>query len=101
MLGQVFCLRNVVLEVVKLLEVRLSGSVQRVRGVSYVYAAWVQGGSSLLRYHNVHQNDNDYHHRVFNWRTGDEVLYETLQRSQFPTLVEVLDEMEAVVAAYE
>ena len=101
MRGNVFCLRNVVLEVVKLLEVRRSGGTQRVRGMSYVYAAWVQGDSPLLRYHNVHQNDNHYHHRVFNWRTGDQVFYETLERYQFPTLAEVLDEMDAVVAHFE
>ena len=55
----------------------------------------------MLRYHNTHLNDDDYHHRVFNWRTGDEVLYERLERHQFPTLAEVLDEVQAVYLAYK
>ena len=100
MRGQVFCLKNVVLEVEKHLETQLSGGVRKVKGLSYIYAAWVQGIRPLLRYHNVHQRDSDYHHRVFNWRTGDQVLYETLKRYQFPTLFEVLDEMEVVFAVY-
>ena len=44
----------------------------------------------------MHRNDSDYHHRVFNWRTGEQVLHETLERYQFPTLSEVLDEVQAV-----
>ena len=54
-----------------------------------------------MRYHNVHRNDDDYHHRVFNWGTGDEVLYERLERHQFPTLGEVLDEVQAAYLAFE
>lgn len=84
-----------------MLETRLQGHAKRVRGFSYVYVAWVQGHHPILRYHNIHERDADYHHRVFNWRTGKEVSYETLQRFQFPTLSEVLDEVERAVAAFE
>ena len=55
------------------------------------------GGHPVLRYHNVHINDEDYHHRVFDPQTGDPVLYERLERYQFPTMTEVLDEIEKVV----
>lgn len=92
--GQVYCLRDVVLEVENLMAVRYSGSQRRVRTESFRYAAWIRGGHSILRYHNIHWSDNDYHHRAFDPRTGKEILYETLQRYQFPTFTEVLDELE-------
>ena len=47
----------------------------------------------LLRYHNIHERDDDYHHRIFSPHTGKEVCYERLERHQFPTLSEVLDEL--------
>ena len=100
--GQVFCLDDVVVRVTKYLETnRTSRGLLRVRGFSYRYVAWVEGHHALLRYHNRHLDDDDYHHRVFNWRTGDEVLYERLERHQFPTLAEVLDEVQAVYLAYK
>ncbi len=73
----------------------------QIRGKTYRYAAWVSGHHSLLRYHNTHLHDEDYHHRVFNWRTGEEVLYERLERYQFPTLSEVLDEVQAAYNAFK
>ena len=90
------CLRNVVLEVENRLEMRNFGQLLRVRGYSFRYAAWVQHGAPVLRYHNIHQADDDYHHRVFDPRTGEEILYERLHRHQFPTFGEVLDELEIV-----
>ncbi len=88
-------------EVEKYLETKRTGGIRRVRAYLYRYAAWVEGRHPVLRYHNIHTADDDYHHRVFNWRTGKEVLRETLERSQFPTLSEVLDEVEQVVEAFE
>lgn len=85
----------------KELETRMTGPLLQVRGKTYRYVAWVQGHHALLRYHNIHLNDDDYHHRVLNWRTGEEVLYETLERHQFPTLSEVLDEVQAVYHAFK
>ena len=94
--GQVYCLQGVVLEVENRLEMRYSGHLLRVRGYSFRYSAWMQGGGPILRYHNIHQYDDDYHHRVFNPRTGEEILYERLHRRQFPTFSEVLDELEII-----
>lgn len=99
--GQVYCLHDVVLEVENRFEMRYSGQLLRVRGYSFRYAAWVQHGESALRYHNIHQNDDDYHHRVFDPRTGEEILYERLHRHQFPTFSEVLDELEIVAGLLE
>ncbi len=99
--GYVYCLNDVVIRVKKYMATnRTNQGLLRVRGFSYRYAAWVLGHNSLLRYHNIHLYDDDYHHRVFNWRTGEEVLYEKLERYQFPTLGEVLDEVQAVYLAY-
>ena len=99
--GQVFCLRGVVLEVEKVMEVRYTGGQRRVRTMSFRYAAWVRGGSSVLRYHNIHRGDNEYHHRVFDPVTGQEVFYEPLQRYQFPIFTEVLDELEVIIRPLE
>ena len=100
--GSLFCLNDVVIRVRKFLETqRIGRGLLRVRGFSYRCVAWVQNHHPLLRYHNTHLNDDNYHHRVFNWRTGDEVLYETLERHQFPTLSEVLDEVQAVFLAFK
>ncbi len=94
--GDVHCSRGVTLRVEKRFESRYSGGLRRIRCYSYRYAAWVTGGNPVLRYHNVHQNDDDYHHRVFDPLTGEEVFYERLERYQFPLFNEVLDEIELV-----
>lgn len=94
--GRVYCLRDMVLEVEKVMDVQYSGGQRRVRTVSFRYAAWISGGHPVLRYHNTHRGDDDYHHRVFDPRTGVQILRETLQRYQFPDFSEVLDEMEII-----
>lgn len=55
----------------------------------------------VLRYHNIHERDTDFHHRVYDPLTGEQVLYETLERHQFPTLSEVIDEIEEVTRVLE
>ena len=54
------------------------------------------GEHLLLKYHNLHQDPNEYIHRVYDPVSGDEVFYEILERYQFPTLPEVLDELEII-----
>ena len=76
------------------------GNVPKVRGKSYRYVAWVRGGHPVLRYHNLHEDERDYIHRVFDPRTGQLAGYETLRRFQFPTLAEVIDEIERVLEIY-
>ena len=99
--GRVYCFRGVVLEVEKWYESHYFGTLRRVRCYSYRYAAWVEGGHPALRYHNVHRNDDEYHHRVFNPLTGVETGYETLLRYQFPVFTEVLDELELITRVLE
>jgi hypothetical protein len=48
----------------------------------------------VLKYHNWHQNPDDYIHRVYDPDAGEEVFNETLTRFQFPVFTEVLDEAE-------
>lgn len=99
--GQVFCRRGVILEVEKRLRVSYSGGQIRVRGFSYRYVAWVENLGPVLRYHNLHANPDEYHHRVFDPHTGNQIGYETLQRHQFPTFSEVLDELEILTRDLE
>ncbi len=94
--GRVYCFQSVALEMEKWYESQYFGHLRKVRCYSYRYAAWVQGGHRVLRYHNVHRNDAEYHHRVFNPLTGEEAGYERLFRYQFPLFTEVLDELELV-----
>ena len=92
--GQVNCLKGVVLEVSKWFDARYFGRTLRVLCHTYAYIGWLPGEHLLLKYHNLHSDRNEYIHRVYDPATGDEVLYEELQRYQFPTFSEVLDELE-------
>ena len=99
--GKVYCKRNVILNVEKTLETTHTGGVLKVRGSSYLYVAWIARGgdaqpTKVLRYHNIHERDYDYHHRVFDPLTGEATGYEKLERYQFPTLSEVIDEIEII-----
>ena len=94
--GQVYCLRGVILEVEKRLRVSYASGQRRVRGFSYRYAAWIENIGPLLRYHNLHENPDEYHHRVLDPHTEDTIFYEMLHRHQFPTFSEVLDELEII-----
>ena len=65
-----------------------------IRCRSYNYVGYVPGRHLLLKYHNLHADSDAYIHRVYDPTTGRDALYETLQRYQFPTFPEVLDELE-------
>ena len=72
-----------------------------MRGFSYRYAAWVENLGPVLRYHNLHEDPNEYHHRVLDPYTEDTIFHETLHRHQFPTFSEVLDELELITRSLE
>ena len=99
-IGQVHCLRSVVLDVEKLFETRKVGSknLMQIRGISYRYIAWIPNGHLVLKYHNLHEDPGGYHHRAYDCHTGQEILYERLTRAQFPIFTEVLDEMDSLTA---
>lgn len=84
-----------ILQVTKKLDIRYDGRRRMyVRCQSYNYVGFVPGRHLLLKYHNLHADPNEYIHRVYDPTTGEEMLYETLHRYQFPTFSEVLDELE-------
>ena len=60
--------------------------------------AWLPGEHLLLKYHNLHRDRDEYHHRIYDPRTGEEVFHETLERYQFPVMTEVLDELQTLTA---
>ena len=103
--GYVFCKQGVVLEVQKRLEKKMVAGRVQVRGLQYRYVAWIPRDSSprgtpVLRYHNIHVSDEDYHHRVFNPQTGEQLLYEKLERSQFPVMSDILNEIAVILECY-
>ena len=94
--GGVHCQKDVILEVEKWFESRYFGQTLRVRCHTYVYIGWLLGEHLLLKYHNVHRDRNEYHHRIYDPATGDEVFHEVLERHQFPIFTEVLDELQTL-----
>ena len=99
--GDIYCLRGVALAVDKRLQTRYFGRTLEVRTYHYRYAAYLRGRHNLLRYHNTHQSDNDYHRVEFNPLTGALVRRSTMPRRQFPVLSEVLDELETMTRMLE
>ena len=98
--GYVPCQKNVLLQVTKELSIRYDNRGRMfVRCHSYRYIGIVPGRHLLLKYHNLHDNPDDYIHRVYDPATGQQALYEVLQRYQFPTFPEVLDELEYLARA--
>lgn len=79
------------------LEVKKSGvfdrATRRVRMDRYLYAAYLPGDASLLRYDNAHGTDG-YHKHVFDPATNRETAKVDLARHEFPVMHEVLDEIE-------
>lgn len=96
-----YCLRGAILEVEKKLQVIYSRGQRRVRTFSYRYVGWIENVGPVLRYHNLHEDPNEYHHRVLDPYTEETVFYEMLHRHQFPTFSEVLDELELLTRSLE
>ena len=94
--GTVACRKSVALEVEKWFDLQYFGNTLRVRCHTYVYIGWLRGEHLLLKYHNLHEDPDEYHHRVYEPVTGEQVFHEVLERHQFPTFPEVLDELERI-----
>ncbi len=94
--GQVRCCKTVVLAVEKWFDTQYFGNTLRVRCHTYTYVAWLPGEHLLLKYHNLHEDRDEYHHRVYDPATGVEIFHEVLQRYQFPIFTEVLDELQII-----
>lgn len=95
--GFVQCQNGVVLEVTKNFQARYDNRGRMfIRCYLYRYIGVVPGRHLLLKYHNLHANHDHYVHRVYDPVTGAELFNEVLQRHQFPTFPEVLDELESL-----
>ncbi len=94
--GTVTCRKSVELEVEKWFDSRYFGHTLRVRCHTYVYIGWLRDEHLLVKYHNLHHDPDEYIHRVYDPATGAEIFNEVLERYQFPTLPEVLDELEII-----
>ena len=62
-----------------------------------LYHFKISGKHTILRYDNGHTPD-DYHRHVFDVKTGDLLIRESLCREDFPVLPEILDELERMFA---
>ena len=51
-----------------------------------------------MKYHNLHRDRDEYHHRIYDPTTGEEIAHEVLKRYQFPLFTEVLDELQILSA---
>ena len=80
------------------LSIRVNARNQtEVRGLRYRYHVRVGGRGNLLRYDNSHGFD-EFHRHEYVFPTEDQKPLETLTREEFPTLIEVIDEVQARAA---
>ena len=94
--GEVLCLAGVVIRVLKDFAVRVNARNQEeVRGLRYRYHVHIPRRANLLRYDNSHGPD-EFHRHEYDFATQEEKPVEMLTREQFPTLIEVLDEVQAM-----
>ena len=78
------------------LSIRVNARNQtEVRGLRYRYHVRVGGRGNLLRYDNSHGFD-EFHRHEYVFPTEDQRPLETLTREEFPTLIEVIDEVQAM-----
>ena len=95
MAGFVQCRQSVLLEVTNEFETAYDYNGRMfVRCYRFRYVGILPSRHLLLKYHNLHADSDDYIHRVYAPTGGGEVFDEHLQRYQFPTFPEVLDELE-------
>ena len=94
--GQVICAGDVIIEIEKYLTVRLNSRNQiEIRGRRYRYHVQIPGRGNLFRYDNSHGFD-EFHRHEYVFPTEDQRPLETLTREEFPTLIEVIDEVQAM-----
>ena len=95
--GTVVCNAGIVILVEKYLALRVHRGVEQARAYRYSYNAYIPGRGNVLRYDNAHLDaPDDYHRHEYDLATGEQLRLEILTREQFPTLIEVVDELEAI-----
>lgn len=92
------CSGEVTVEVVKDLDARVNARNEtEVRGTRYGYHDYIRGEGNLLRYDNSHGPD-EFHRHQYLFPTQRERPVEMLTREEFPTLIEVIDEVQAMAS---
>jgi hypothetical protein len=84
--GRIQCAYGVEIAVTKQLDVLRNQNGYMVKGRLYNYQAWFSDTEhQILRYDNSH-DENDLHCHVFDILTGEEVLKQSIYKTQLPTL---------------
>lgn len=100
--GYISCLGRIVIEVDKTLSV-LSLSVlssdddPQVQTELYAYHVWIRGGGDILRYDNAHPHPghaDEHHVHYFDWRTNVQTKLVWVGFANWPTLGQVIEEVE-------
>ena len=95
--GTVLCAGSIIIDVEKRLDIRLHRRRAEVGGYFYAYNAHIAGRGNVLRYDNAHlETPDEYHRHEYELVTGTEMSRSVLTREQFPTLIEVVDELEGI-----
>ena len=100
--GNLYCLGGVTLKIEKWFETRVTPSgLLQVRGDNYRYIGYKRGGNRILKYHNLHEDKDEYFHRIYDPETDQLKFSEVLTRDQFPVMTDVLDELEQLTCVEE
>ncbi len=92
--GQVTCRGGIVIEVEKVLAVRLNARNEtQVRGLSYRYHAPAPGRGNLLRYDNAHHVD-EFDRHEYDFVSHEQRPIQILGREELPTLIEIVSELD-------
>lgn len=97
MSGLIECAGDIMLTVTKHLQVvDGEGDNVRVKNVGYSYQGWLRGHGNIVRYDSPHENHNRCHHvhRADCFTPGADETLEEIPDGQWPTLGEVLHELE-------
>ena len=98
LIGALVCEAGIVIEVEKRLALRTRRrGGEEVRTYFYNYNAYLPGRGNILRYDNAHLGAPDeYHRHEYDLATGVESSRTLLTREEFPTLIEVIDEVQRI-----
>ncbi|HAN91878.1 MAG TPA: hypothetical protein DCQ33_07335 [Nitrospira sp.] len=97
--GEIACLGKIVIQVEKTLAIieDTYGNDPIVQTIVYRYNASVRGHNVILRYDNAHPHPghaDDHHKHVVNWKSGQEEALVWVGEAGWPTLTQVIQEVE-------
>ncbi|GEM_PF-1756070 len=100
--GVVYCHHNVVLEVTKIYETRVTQGRRQIRGFSYRYNASIRGRHTILRYDNGHpETPDEFHRHLFRISDGEEIERRIITRYELPTFADILTELQRLFEVEE